>query len=223
MIKQSDIGRENMNRILAGAMTPEKLAELVIKAIKNDIFYVLTHPEYIPLVKSRFERINEDTLKLYEGIEIKSEQKSKIFKNDSPTFSITYPESFIELKPNPMNSPENRPVLVATKDPGIDLMISVSKSSTHDRPLDETVQKIAEGIKDIAREINIVYNEPTTLRDGIPVYESVIEYKYRGIFKIKSIHLSVIKDEHRIVISIYANANYYSENLRDILYSLEFN
>jgi short-subunit dehydrogenase len=223
MIKQSEIGRENMNRILAGAMTPEKLAELVIKAIKNDIFYVLTHPEYIPLVKSRFERINEDTLKLHEGIEIKSEQKSKIFKNDSPTFSITYPENFIELKPNPMNSLENRPVLVATKDPGIDLMISVSKSSTHDRPLDETVQKIAGGIKDIAREINIVYNEPTTLRDGIPVYESVIEYKYLGIFKIKSIHLSVIKDEHRIVISIYANANYYSENLRDILYSLEFN
>jgi hypothetical protein len=208
---------------LVGAMAPEKLAELVIKAIKNDIFYVLTHSEYIPLVKSRFERINEDTLKLHGGFKAKSDKKkSKIFKNDSPTFSITYPENFIELKPNPMNSPENRPVLVATKDPGIDLMISVSKSSTHDRPLDETVQKIAEGIKDIAREINIVYNEPTTLRDGIPVYESVIEYKYLGIFSVKSIHLSVLKDEHLIIISIYANTNYYNENFRDILYSLEF-
>ncbi len=224
MIKQSEIGRENMNRILVGAMTPKKLAELVIKAIKIDIFYVLTHSEYIPLVKSRFERINEDTLKLHGGFKAKSDKKkSKIFKNDSPTFSITYPENFIELKPNPMNSPENRPVLVATKDPGIDLLIFVFKSSMNDRPLDETVQEIARRIEAIAREINIISNEPITLRDGTPAYESVIEYKYLGIFPVKSIHLSVLKDEHRIVISIYANANYYSENLRDIFYSLEFN
>ena len=223
MIKQSEIGRENMNRILTGAMTPEKLAELVIKAIKNDIFYVLTHPEYIPLVKSRFERINEDTLKLHEGINAISEKRSKIFKNDSPIFSITYPESFIELEPNPMNFPKNRPVLVATKEPGIDLVISVGKSSTYERPLDENVQRIAGGIKDNAREINIIYNELTKLRDGTPAYESSIEYKYIDIYKIKSIHLAVIKDEYRIAISIYANANYYSEDLRDILHSLEFN
>ena len=223
MIKQSEISRENMNRILARSLAPEKLAELVIKAIENDIFYVLTHSEYIPLVKSRFERIYEDTLKLHEGNKAKSEEKSKVFKNDTPIFSIAYPESFIELKPNPMSFQEDRPVLVATKDPGIDLMISVFKSSTYDRPLDETVQEIAGRIEDIAREINIIYNEPATLRDGTIAYESVIEYKYLGIFKIKSIHFSVISNEHRIVISIYANANYYSENLRDILYSLEFN
>ncbi len=121
-----------------------------------------------------------------------------------------------------MNYPVNKPVLVATRDPGIDLLIFAFKSSTNDRPLDETVQDIAKRIKEIAREINIISNKPITLRDGTPAYESVIEYKYLGIFKVKSIHLSVIKGEHRIVISIYANANYYSENLRNILYSLEF-
>jgi NAD(P)-dependent dehydrogenase (short-subunit alcohol dehydrogenase family) len=223
MIKESEIGKENMNKILARAMTPEKLAEIVVKAIENDIFYVLTHPEYIPLVKSRFERIYEDTLKLHEGIEAKSEKKSKIFKNDTPVFSIAYPESFIELKPNPMNYPVNKPVLVANRDPGIDLLIFVSQSSTYNRPLDETAQEIAKRIEEIAREINISSNKPINLRDGTPAYESVIEYKYLGIFKVKSIHLSVIKYEHRIVISIYANANYYNESLRDILYSLEFN
>ncbi len=223
MIEQSEIGRENFNKILAQAMAPEKLAEIVINAIKNDIFYVLTHPEYIPMVKSRFERIYEDTLKLHKGIEVKSETKSKIFKNDAPIFSIAYPESFIELKPNPTTFPVNKPVLVAGKDPGIDLLIFVFKSSMNDRPLDETVQEIARRIEAIAREININSNEPITLKDGTPAYESVIEYKYLGILKVKSIHLSVLKDEHRIVISIYANANYYSENLRDILYSIEFN
>jgi len=221
MIKESEIGRGNLNKILESAMAPEKLAEIVIKAIENDIFYVLTHPEYIPLVKSRFERIYEDTLKLHEEIEAKTEIKSKIFKNDRPAFSIAYPESFIELKTNPMNFPVNKPILVASKDPGIDLLIL--KSSTYDRPLEETVQEIARRIKDIAREININSNEPITLRDGTPAYESVIEYKYLGIMKVKSIHLSVLKDEHRIVISIYASASYYDENFRDILHSLEFN
>jgi hypothetical protein len=219
MIEESEIGKENMNRILARALAPEKLAEMVIKAIENDIFYVLTHPEYIPLVKSRFEHIYEDTLKLHEGIEVKSEKESKIFKNDAPVFSIAYPESFIELKPNPINFPVDKPVLLASKEPGIDLLIFAFKS---DKPLDETIRDIAKRIEEIAREINIISNKPINLRDGTPAYESVIEYKYLGVFKVKSIHLSVLKDEHRIVISIYANANYYNENLRDILYSLEF-
>jgi len=222
MIEESEIGRENLNKILAQAMAPEKLAEMVIKAIENDIFYVLTHPEYIPLVKSRFERIYKDTQKLHEGIEAKSDEKSKIFKNDIPVFSIAYPESFIELKPNPINFPASKQVLVAAKDPGIDLLISVFKTSKEDRPLAESVQKIAKGIEVIARDINISSNELVTLRDGTPAYESVIEFKSSGIFKVKSIHLSVLKDEYRIVISIYVNSNYYNDNFRDILYSLEF-
>jgi hypothetical protein len=222
MIEQSEIGRENINRILTGAMAPKKLAEIVIKAIKNDIFYVLTHPEYIPLVKSRFERIYEDTLKLHEGIEAKTNDILRIFKNDSPTFTIAYPKSFIELKPNPVNFPLDKPVLVAVRDPGIDLLILVSKSSTYNKPLAETGQEMVRRIKDMAREINIDSNEPITLRDGTPAYESVFVYKFLGIYKVKSIHLSVLKDGHRIVISLYANANYYNENLRDILYSLEF-
>lgn len=222
MIKESEIGRENMNQVLAQAMAPEKLAEIVIKAIEKDIFYVLTHPEYIPLVKSRFERIYEDTLKLHEGIDAETEKISRIFKNVTPAFSITYPDSFVKLKPNPMKFPEDEPVLVASKEPGIDLLILVSKSSTHDRPLDESVHDITRRIEDIAKEINILSNKPINLRDGTPAYESVIEYKYLGIMRVKSIHLSVLKDEHRIIINIYASANYYNENFKDILYSLEF-
>ncbi|MHA2287355.1 MAG: SDR family NAD(P)-dependent oxidoreductase [Promethearchaeota archaeon] len=222
MIKESEIGRENLNKILTSAMTPQELAELVIKAIENDLFYVLTHPEYLPLLKSRFERISEDTIKLHGGIEPKTEKKSKVFKNNIPYFSISYPESFVELKTNPVNFPLDRPVLVAVRDPGIDLLILISKSSTYDRPLVETGQEMVRRIKNVAREINLESNKPVTLRDGTPAYESVIEYKYLGIYKVKSIHLSVLKDGQRIVISLYVNANYYSEKLRDILYSLEF-
>lgn len=221
MIKQSEIGRENFEKILALGMDPKKLAEIVIKSIENDILYVLTHPEYIPILKSRFEVIYDNTLKLHEGIEVKSEIKSKIFKNNTPAFSLTYPENLIELKPNPMIFPVNKPVFVAAKIPGFDLLIFVTRSS--DRQLKEAAQEIAGQIKVIAEEVNIISNEPITLRDGTLTYECVIEFKRAGIFKAKSIHLSVFKDEHRIRISIFANANYYNENLRDILHSLEFN
>ena len=223
MIKQSRIGMKNTRKILKLGMAPKKLAELVIKAIENDIVYVLTHPEYIPMIKSRFELIQDNTLKLHEGIEAKSEILSKIFKNNTPAFSLTYPESFIKLKPNPMSFPLGKPVFVASKIPSVDLLIFVFRSSMYDRSLEETVQEIARRLEPRSREINIISNKPITLRDGTPAYESVIEFKFLGINKVKSMHLSVLKDEHLIIINIYARANYFNENLKDILHSLEFN
>jgi len=112
MIKMSGPANENFEKILASGMDPKKMAEIVIKGIENDILYVITHPEYIPNIKTRFERIYEDTLKLHEGIEEKSEIKTKSFKNDSPAFSVTYPDNLIELKPNPLNYPIIKPVFV---------------------------------------------------------------------------------------------------------------
>lgn len=72
------------------------------------------------------------------------------------------------------------------------------------------------------KEINVISEEPTNLKDGTPAYETTIEYKMVGIFKVKSIYLSVIKDEKWIRISVSSEANSFKENLKDILYSLEF-
>jgi len=221
MIKQSEPLRANAEKISALGMDPEKMAEIVIKAIKKNILYVITHPEYIPFIKSRFELIYDNTLKLHEGIEEKGEIESKIFKNDTPAFSLTYPADLIELKPNPFLFPVVKPVLVASRIPGFDLLIFANISS--DQQIEGAAQEIAGNIRGLARKVNIISNEPITLSDGTLAYESVIEYKSSGIFKAKSIHLSVFKDEYRITISIFANANYYNEELRDILHSLEFN
>jgi len=221
MVKQSEPLRANAEKISALGMNPEKMAEIVIKAIKKNIFYVLTHPEYIPLIKSRFERIYEDSLKLHEGIEEKGEIESKIFKSDTPTFSLTYPADLIELKPNPFLFPVVKPVLVASRIPGFDLLIFANISS--DQQIEGAAKEFAGNIRGLARKIRIISNEPITLSDGTLAYESVIEYKSAGIYKVKSIHLSVFKDDHRIRISIFTNANYYNEELRDILHSLQFN
>ena len=219
LIQQSEIDWENIMKILKSGMAPEKLAELVIKAIENNILFVLTHPEYIPLIKSRFERIFRDTSKLFEGIEEKTEVKSKVFKNDKPAFCLTYPEDFIELKPNPMIFRLKKPVFLGSKTPNFDLVVFVSKSSM--KRLEKAAQRIAKRIK--VQPIHITSNKPITLRDGTAAYESVIEFKSAGVSKVKSVHLSVLKDEYWISVSIFTNASLYNENLKDILHSLEFN
>ena len=73
-----------------------------------------------------------------------------------------------------------------------------------------------------AKEIRIVSNTPTSLGDGTPAYESVIEHKLVGVLKVKSVHLSVFKDEKWIRVSVFAGANSYDENFKKILYSLKF-
>ncbi|MFW9865296.1 MAG: SDR family NAD(P)-dependent oxidoreductase [Candidatus Thorarchaeota archaeon] len=227
MIKASEIPMENYDKINSAGMDPIKMAEIVIKAIENDILYVLTHPGYIQDLRTRFDSIYEDTLKLHEDIEVKWETKTKIFNNIKPAFSVRYPENLLELKPNPIGQTLRvfliKPVLFASLIPGFDLLIFVSRAS-HKR-LEEAAEEISSKLKRVVRESKVISNKQIDLKDGTAAYESVIECISAGFSKRKNIHLSVIKDDHLIRISIFAGANYYNENienLKKILYSLEF-
>ncbi|MHA2393790.1 MAG: SDR family NAD(P)-dependent oxidoreductase [Promethearchaeota archaeon] len=216
MVKLSETARENLAKILELGMDPEHMAEIVIKAIENNILFVVTHPEYIPAMKSRFERIYDDTFKLHDGFEENQEVKSSIYNHDTPAFSVTYPENFIELQPGPMS----KAIFVASN-LFVDLIINVSKISPKKR-LEQTTKKIVRILKPNTREIKIISNNLIKLRDGTPAYESIIEYKAAGMIKVKSIHLSVIKDEKWIRISIYTGPNLFDdEKFKRILYSLE--
>ena len=217
--KKSEPVGENAEKRPALGMDPEEMAEIVIKAIKKNILYVLTHPEYIPLVKSRFELIYDNTLELHESIEEKPETKSKIFKNETPAFSLTYPADLLDFKLNPSN--RTFPLFIAVRDPGFNIQIIVYKSSS--QRIEKAAHKFAKRAKLRASEVNIISNEPISLNDGTPAYEFIIDYKLAGINKKKSINLSTFKDDHRILVSIIAFANYYNEDLRVILHSFKFN
>ena len=217
MVKLSETAKANITKLLELGMDPEILAEIVIKAIENDILYVVTHPQFIPMLKSRFERIYDDTLKLHEEIEVKSEIKSKVYNNASPAFSVTYPENLIELKPGPLG----KAVFVAST-LGIDLVIYISIISPK-RRLEQITKKIMRTLNRRAKVVKIISNNLTNLRDGTPAYESVIEFKAAGIIKVKSIHLSVFKNEKWIRVSIFSGANLFNdEKFKEIVYSLEF-
>ncbi|GAG64746.1 unnamed protein product [marine sediment metagenome] len=207
---------ENAKKLLDLGMDPEVMAEMVVKAIENDIFYIVTHPEYIPLIKSRFENIYEDTLKLHDGYGDKQEGKTKIFRNDTPGFSIKYPDYFIELNPTQISK-----AIFTASYADLNLEINVSTISPK-RRLEELPKKIVRGLKIMTNEIKTISDGPTNLRDGTPARETLFEYKVVGLFKTRSMHLSAIRDGKWIRIVISAAANNLSEKLKEILYSLEF-
>jgi hypothetical protein len=89
--------------------------------------------------------------------------------------------------------------------------------------LEEAAKKIASQLKRDVKEIIIIPNTPTTLRDGTPAYESIIEFKSVGNNKVKSTHISVFKDEKWIRVSLFTGVKYFNENFKKIVLSLEFN
>ncbi|MBY9021927.1 MAG: hypothetical protein KGD67_12800, partial [Candidatus Lokiarchaeota archaeon] len=175
-------------------------------------FYIVTHPEYIPLIKSRFENIYEDTLKLHDEYEGKQEGKTKNFRNDSPGFSVTYPDYFIELNPSPISK-----AIFTASYADLNLEINVSTISPK-RLLEELPKKIIRGLQIMTNEIETISDEPTNLRDGTPARETIFEYKVVGLFKTRSMHLSAIRDGKWIRVVMAAAANNLSEKLKEILY-----
>lgn len=208
---------ENAKKLLELGMDPDVMAELVIKAIEEDIFYIFTHPEYLPSLKGRFERIYEDTLKLYDGVLEPQKLEPKIFQNDSPGFTMTYPGNFIDL--NPVN-PLSKAIFYASY-ADRNLEISISKVSPK-RRLEDLTKKILRILNYYTTEINIISEEASKLKDGTPSYETTIEYKVLGIFKVRSVYLSVIKEEKWIRLMVSSEASSFDENLKEILYSLDF-
>jgi short-subunit dehydrogenase len=66
ILKSFNLDRETLDNLFDSGMEPDMVAELVIKAIQEDIFYIITNPESMQLVQNRFDKIVEDSRKLHE-------------------------------------------------------------------------------------------------------------------------------------------------------------
>ena len=64
ILKSFNLDRETLGNLFDTGMEPDIVAEFVIKAIQEDIFYIVTHPENMQLVQKRFDKILEDSVKL---------------------------------------------------------------------------------------------------------------------------------------------------------------
>jgi len=64
LAKKFNIDREAFKKNFEVGMDPDILAEKVIKAIEQDIFYIIPSPEVLPFAQYRFKQMQEDSLKL---------------------------------------------------------------------------------------------------------------------------------------------------------------
>jgi NAD(P)-dependent dehydrogenase (short-subunit alcohol dehydrogenase family) len=51
--------REMARGLVAGGLPPARVAELVLAAIRDEQFYILTHPEFTPFVRQRMDAVLE--------------------------------------------------------------------------------------------------------------------------------------------------------------------
>ena len=94
--------------------------------IEKDIFYIMTHQKYNNFIKARFERINEDALKIKEKFykpEEEITEKVYEYSSESITFSVSYPDYLLELLP----IPNTTQVFLATEEFCKDLQVNVSE------------------------------------------------------------------------------------------------
>jgi short-subunit dehydrogenase len=220
MVEASKIQLENATRLLKLGMSPDTVAEKVIKAIEEDVFYIITHPDYLPYIQERFDRINSDSLRLNKHFpEKKTGTITKRFDQITPTFSITYPDNWIEMKP-PINIYPN--LIFTASFPGQSLEVWVTDVPPN--TLLESATKIwSDELKNFVKEVKIVADNQTTLNDGTPANEGLTEHLTFGYnIKMKGIHLSTFKENKCISVLLYTLASIYNEDLKKIVHSLEF-
>jgi NAD(P)-dependent dehydrogenase (short-subunit alcohol dehydrogenase family) len=63
---QQAVMRELARQQIAGGIKPSEVAEMVLEAIRDDRFYVLTHPRFKKLIRLRMENILDGTTPRFE-------------------------------------------------------------------------------------------------------------------------------------------------------------
>jgi NAD(P)-dependent dehydrogenase (short-subunit alcohol dehydrogenase family) len=220
MVEEGRIQSENFAKLLELGMSPDTVAEKVITAIEKNIFYIVTHPEFLPYVEERFERISSDSVRLSKHFrEKKTGTIAKRFDQITPTFTITYPDKWIEMKP-PIDIYPN--LIFLTSFPGQTLEVWVH-DVTPDMDLENSTETWVDGLKSHVRDVQVISDKQTKLSDGSPANEGLTEHLAFGYnYKMRGLHLSTFRENKCISILLYTLASIYNDDLREILHSLEF-
>jgi len=55
----AEMGRQILGNLISSGMPPSEVAARVVEAIREERFYILTHPEMMPAVRNRMDDILE--------------------------------------------------------------------------------------------------------------------------------------------------------------------
>ncbi|MFX1590983.1 MAG: SDR family NAD(P)-dependent oxidoreductase [Promethearchaeota archaeon] len=216
-IKQIDSA--NFIKLVKDGMSPDLVAQMVIYAIENDIFYILTHHQWQKIFEARLERIKADTLKIKEKFFTSKEVKEKVYeyRTDSLAFSVSYPDYLIKMLPK---THENQ-VFHATEELRRGVEVYVIDIEPEFR-LEDATTSMMDLFRYSGNDIQIISDEEITLEGGLIGREKQFTYNRLGAIKMRYQIVSVTKDNKLIHVITYAFDGYFDVHLKKIGRSLNF-
>jgi len=216
----TQIESANFIKLVKGGISPDLVAEMVIHAIENDIFYILTHHQWNKLFDARLERIKADASKIKEKFFVQPKEvkeKTYEYRTDSLAFSVSYPEYMIQMFPESFANQ----VFHATEEFRRGLQVFVTDIQPNIR-LEDTIKLITDLFRESGNNIQIVSDKAITLEGGIIGIETELTYNRFGALKMRFHSISVIKDDKWINVNTYALNGYFDDDLKKIARSLNF-
>ena len=219
--------RENFLRRIKRGMDPDIVAQMVINSIQENRLYIITSPDFLQFVEMRVKSITHDAQELREAMKalgVGVDKKGmKIYTHQTPQFSISYPDDWVEQDPTPLMSFDFMAVS-ETSFPGITVR-------TLEVPIDGLKNSVEQAAQIISAatglETRVVSQMPTSLRDGTPAMEGELEIQLPNkANQIVYLVLVAIKENKLISIALRSVKLRYDdamkESLRKIAYTLTF-
>lgn len=136
-----------------------------------------------------------------------------------PAFSLSYPKDWQAL-------PSTSPYMVfrvgaprSSLPPSPTLAIS---NAPIPLPLDKLTSVMAPELAKVGKDVKVVSDKPTKLKDGTPAQEAEFEWVITNGPKINSMFLATMKEDVWIIVAIRDDKGKIGEDLKGILYSLKF-
>jgi short-subunit dehydrogenase len=221
MLDASEIFKNGFLEPIDTAISPDYIAEKVIEAISKNIFYIITHPELMPEIQGRFERMKEDAYLLNKNAVVTDEELFKdedlvVYNHEFPQFSLKYPKRFTSY-----DLLQDSILKFAVYFGSYSLSIYVSESQPYLR-LKDAEKILITYLKTLGTDVKILKNKEIKLKNGIiPALESEIEYKRSGFLQMKSICLSIVIEEKLVIVRATSLAHKFNNNLKKIISSFE--
>jgi hypothetical protein len=144
-----------------------------------------------------------------------------------PRFTVHYPKDWVEQRTTLSETfrvaPPGAPVYAGFRSPA--LFVVVAQFKSFDPPIDVPLDKYAEwavsGIKPIVKDVKLIYNRPSRLRDGTPAYEYETALLFGDRWS-NSTSLVTMRGDFTVAVRAEYGSGKITEDLKAMLYSLEF-
>jgi NAD(P)-dependent dehydrogenase (short-subunit alcohol dehydrogenase family) len=215
---------ENFTKTLRAGMDPDLVAKKVIVAIEEDILHIITHPEFLPLIKGRFDSIESDTHKLARYFPDSAEKigEGKKYEHKSPAFSLSYPANLMEMNPPPLPGL----LFFATQELIISFFVFAYDKSdpalASDISPKTAMENLSHFVSNYGTEVNIISDRQITLKDDTPANRGEIEFRTYGFMKRKISVVAFEKQDRWISIQMMTLDNSHDEDFEKMVDSIEF-